>query len=425
MTYTFDWSGYGIDGPGADLFLNSNLYRTILNDLRITPVHGSEFHSINATWIGSLGKDIPGTKNGEVFNNIYSSSDQVLKFNDSTLPFYNIASGLSEGLDAFMHTHNITNINKSIKEGFYTFNISSIPSNLNYQTFLTDKIIVTAKINSSTKIFTATNENEGLRIIEKNDSSEVIVQRLNKHLEATETFDVYTVKSGDTLSDIAKKMGTTINILIKFNTDISDPDKIYAGEKIYVPYSVQNNASSAPDVSSISPNQFFVDNIFIDLETISFVTGISVDKLIAANPALSDKICIAPGTLVNLPSAINSFTLDITPDPDTQENVAEDPTDAVNIDHSTLFDNGISQIEGIGNVNTADGNTAYANAIISDGFMPGANQLWSAGTLFNENLGYANTSDNASLGAFTNQQASGSAQWIPVDPLVLDLNGTG
>ena len=43
----------------------------------------------------------------------------------------------------------------------------------------------------------------------------------------------YTVKSGDTLSDIASKYGTTYQKLAQMN-GISNPNKIYAGQKIRV-----------------------------------------------------------------------------------------------------------------------------------------------------------------------------------------------
>ena len=42
----------------------------------------------------------------------------------------------------------------------------------------------------------------------------------------------YTVKSGDTLGEIAKEYGTTVNKLMKVNPSIKDKDKISVGQKI-------------------------------------------------------------------------------------------------------------------------------------------------------------------------------------------------
>jgi N-acetylmuramoyl-L-alanine amidase len=46
----------------------------------------------------------------------------------------------------------------------------------------------------------------------------------------------YTVKKGDTLSEIAQKYGTTVSKLVSLN-HIKDPDKIYVGQKIKLPSS--------------------------------------------------------------------------------------------------------------------------------------------------------------------------------------------
>lgn len=50
----------------------------------------------------------------------------------------------------------------------------------------------------------------------------------------TSTKKTYTVVSGDTLSGIAKKFGTTVNKLVSLN-NISDPNKIYVGQVLTLP----------------------------------------------------------------------------------------------------------------------------------------------------------------------------------------------
>ena len=44
----------------------------------------------------------------------------------------------------------------------------------------------------------------------------------------------YTIKPGDTLSELAKKHGTTVPVLATANL-IANPDKIYAGREIWLP----------------------------------------------------------------------------------------------------------------------------------------------------------------------------------------------
>ncbi len=45
---------------------------------------------------------------------------------------------------------------------------------------------------------------------------------------------IYTIKKGDTLSELAVKFGTTTEALVIANA-IKDPDKIYAGDTLIVP----------------------------------------------------------------------------------------------------------------------------------------------------------------------------------------------
>ena len=53
----------------------------------------------------------------------------------------------------------------------------------------------------------------------------------------------YSVKSGDTLSQIAKKEGTTLKALLAANPNIKDPNKIRVGQKIKLSSPVKNRKS--------------------------------------------------------------------------------------------------------------------------------------------------------------------------------------
>ena len=54
--------------------------------------------------------------------------------------------------------------------------------------------------------------------------------------ESGASYQTYTIRSGDTLSGIAARYGTTVSELAKLN-GISDPDRIYAGNTIRIPSS--------------------------------------------------------------------------------------------------------------------------------------------------------------------------------------------
>ncbi|MBI5107649.1 MAG: S8 family serine peptidase, partial [Rhodocyclales bacterium] len=126
------------------------------------------------------------------------------------------------------------------------------------------------------------------------------------------------------------------------------------------------------------------------------------------------------GTMSDVP--VELFTLTTTPDLTATQTSASDPTGAPSTDNSTLISTGTYEVGGVGNVNTATGNTQAANAIASGDLRPGASEVLH----FDDwNTGSDAYSSVDGLGAYTNQQATGATQWTPVDPLILDLNGDG
>jgi peptidoglycan endopeptidase LytE len=56
---------------------------------------------------------------------------------------------------------------------------------------------------------------------------------------APTTGSIYTVQKGDTLRILAARFGTTVDDLVRLNPNITDPNKIYVGQKLSMPDSVQ------------------------------------------------------------------------------------------------------------------------------------------------------------------------------------------
>lgn len=129
----------------------------------------------------------------------------------------------------------------------------------------------------------------------------------------------------------------------------------------------------------------------------------------------------------------NQFIFTNTPNLATQQSTPDDPTSGVNADNSTLFNGGTYRIQGLGNVNTATGNYAYANNLLADYLRPGAQDLTTEilghqlAQNFLANPGLADSVVwNPEVKAVAmNLLATGVATAIPTDPLVLDLNGDG
>ena len=78
--------------------------------------------------------------------------------------------------------------------------------------------------------------------------------------EKAESTRGYTVKSGDTLSDIAKKYGTTVNTLMEMNTDITNANKIRAGQKIAIGKGDVKNPYKNIDKKELNTGEFDTNN---------------------------------------------------------------------------------------------------------------------------------------------------------------------
>jgi LysM repeat protein len=65
------------------------------------------------------------------------------------------------------------------------------------------------------------------------------------------TATVYVVKSGDTMSKIAKKFGVSLDDLIAANKDtIKNPDKLAVGAQVIIPLPPSEGGSAAPSGSA-------------------------------------------------------------------------------------------------------------------------------------------------------------------------------
>jgi Ca2+-binding RTX toxin-like protein/LysM repeat protein len=163
---------------------------------------------------------------------------------------------------------------------------------------------------------------------------------------------------------------------------------------------------------------------------IAITNGWDYQEIIAANPQITDPNYIRVGQKINGLAPVstdNSFNLNVSPDPSATQGVANDPSNPANVNNSTLIHEATHTITGVGNVNTATGNEATANSIVSDGIRPGAGEVqsWSP-TTWDTGGDVVNPNANSLLfGAQSNISSSSISNRIPVDPLLLDLNGDG
>lgn len=72
-------------------------------------------------------------------------------------------------------------------------------------------------------------------------SSTILPTPENSGSSSSENTIVYTVKSGDTLSEIARDYGTTVSSIVSLNTFITNPNLIYPGQQLTIKTSTENS----------------------------------------------------------------------------------------------------------------------------------------------------------------------------------------
>lgn len=95
---------------------------------------------------------------------------------------------------------------------------------------------------------------------------------------------LYYVRKGDTLRNIASRMSITVDEILKANPQITNPNAIYVGQAITIPSSVPSYIVQKGDTLRIIANKF----------------GTTVDKLLALNPNITNANVIYVGQVINV-----------------------------------------------------------------------------------------------------------------------------
>lgn len=104
----------------------------------------------------------------------------------------------------------------------------------------------------------------------------------------------YTVRPGDTLFQIARRFGVTVDAILAANPQITDPNRIMPGQVITIP--VEGAPPPGTTQYVIQPG----DTLF----EIARRLGITLDELLALNPQITDPSRIQPGQVINIPARV-------------------------------------------------------------------------------------------------------------------------
>ena len=94
----------------------------------------------------------------------------------------------------------------------------------------------------------------------------------------------YYVKKGDTLRIIASRFTTTVDEILKVNSQITNPNLIYVGQAITIPAGASTYFVQKGDTLRIIASKF----------------GTTVDKLISLNPKITNPNLIYVGQVINV-----------------------------------------------------------------------------------------------------------------------------
>jgi LysM repeat protein len=102
---------------------------------------------------------------------------------------------------------------------------------------------------------------------------------------------LYTVQSGDSLSQLAQRFNTTLNALLLANPQITNPNVLTVGQQLYIPGALV----------TVNGQTVYIVKAGDSLSLIAFNQGISLTSLEQANPGITDPNLIYPGEHVVIP----------------------------------------------------------------------------------------------------------------------------
>lgn len=102
----------------------------------------------------------------------------------------------------------------------------------------------------------------------------------------------YTVMPGDTLFGIARRLGVTLDSLLRLNPQITDPDRLIVGQVICVPL---------PVPPAICTGEYYIVRRGDTLSAIAQRYNVSIQELLRANPQITDPNLIYAGQVICIP----------------------------------------------------------------------------------------------------------------------------
>lgn len=117
-------------------------------------------------------------------------------------------------------------------------------------------------------------------------------------------YSTYIVMRGDTLKALANRFGTSMEVLISLNADITNANVIYEGQRVIVPSG--NGVPSTPPPAS---GQFYTVQRGDTLRVIAGRLNTTVDAILKVNPQIYNPNLIYAGQVINLPAGLSTYVV--------------------------------------------------------------------------------------------------------------------
>ncbi len=117
-------------------------------------------------------------------------------------------------------------------------------------------------------------------------------------------YSTYIVMRGDTLKSLANRFGTSMDVLVNLNPDITNVNVIYEGQRMIVP-----SGSGVPTTPPPASGQSYIVQRGDTLRIIAGRFNTTVDAILKVNPQIVDPNRIYAGQAINLPAGPSTYVV--------------------------------------------------------------------------------------------------------------------
>jgi peptidoglycan endopeptidase LytE len=122
-------------------------------------------------------------------------------------------------------------------------------------------------------------------------------------------YSAYIVMRGDTLKSLANRFGTSMDVLVSLNPDITNVNVIYEGQRMVVPSGSGVPSTPPPVTPPPASGQVYTVQRGDTLRKIADRLNTNVDAILKVNPQIGNPNLIYVGQVINLPAGLSTYVV--------------------------------------------------------------------------------------------------------------------